>query len=317
MELRHLRYFVAVAETLNFREAAESLHLSTPGLSKQIKDLEEELGVRLLDRNTTQVRLTDAGAVFLGEARGILAHASRAIELAQAAAKGQRGHLAIGNIGSLTANYMATCLTTYCARYPDVDVELIDMDIPSQIAALSKRKIQVGFIPAQSLPSLPGNLQHVSVLTAPLCAVLPRGHRLAERSSVSLADLAREKLLVIGGKPSLHGSYLRTLLGNRGLKPQRMAEVQGFESLLAMVAGGQGVSILAGRGSVMRVEDIIVRPLKETGPDTEVEICAVWHDGEAAVLARNFINVFRGLIPSKKQLLPPPPTERNRTKSRS
>lgn len=302
MELRHLRYFLAVAETLNFREAAESLHLSTPGLSKQVKDLEEEIGVRLLDRDTTQVRLTSAGALFLAETRLILAHAGRAVDLAREAAQGRRGRLAVGNIGALTANYMAACLLTFCARYPDVDVELIDMQIHEQITALEKREIQVAFLPAQSVSSLPRSIRHASLLTVPLRAVVARGHRLAQSPSISLAELAREKMLVIGegNKPSLHGTYLLTLYADHKLSPPKLAEVQGFESLLAMIAGRQGVSILAGRGSVLRADGIIVRPLRDTGTDMAIEICAAWPDDESALLARNFIEVFRGLDKSGK-----------------
>jgi DNA-binding transcriptional LysR family regulator len=121
----------------------------------------------------------------------------------------------------------------------------------------------------------------VTVLTAPLLAVMGEDHALAKRSLVRLTELAREKLLVVGGgKPSLHGNYLKALLEGRGLKAQHLVEVHGFESLLAMIAGGQGVSILAGRGSIVRVDNVVVRPLKETGPDLELEICAVWREWE-------------------------------------
>src|SRR5664279_401085 len=117
MELRHLRYFVTVAEELNFRRAAERLHVVQPALSRQIKDLEYDLRVRLLDRDTVRVRLTDAGRVFLDEARQILAHAERAKEMARDAAAGRRGRLVIGNVGPVTTSFMPASLTAFRARY--------------------------------------------------------------------------------------------------------------------------------------------------------------------------------------------------------
>lgn len=294
MELRHLRYYVAVAAVLNFREAAHQLRLSTPALSKQIKDLEAELGVRLLDRTTTRVRLTNAGEIFLAESRALLARAENAVLLAREAAQGQRGRLAIGNIGPLAANPLATTLSTFCTKYPEVTIDLIDMDVPAQLAALSSDEIQVGFIPDRYLPSLPRGLRHVSVLTTPLCAILGYENPLARQSAVSLADLAKERILCIGSaRQSLHRNFLRTLFEGRGLRLRSMVDVKGFESLLAMIAGGQGVSLLAGRSGLTRVDHLVVRPLRETGDDIQVAVSAVWRDHDEALLARNFIETLR------------------------
>lgn len=294
MELRHLRYFSAVAKALNFRVAAEELNLSTPALSKQIRDLESEVGVRLLDRDTTRVSLTKAGAVFLEEASAILRHASTAIQRAREAAQGNRGRLAIGNIGPIAANHLAASLGKFCSQHPDVEIDLIDMDIPSQVAALSRKEIDVGFIPANAIQTLPTSLESVLVFSTPLCAVLGADHRLATRDSIPLAELAKDRLLCIGGgKQSLHRSYIRGVMEGRGLKAQRLIDVKGFESLLAMIAGGQGVSLLAGRSGLTRVDNLIVRPLKETGADLEIAVCAVWQSGKDSLLAHRFIEAFR------------------------
>lgn len=294
MELRHLRYFVAVARTLSFRGASEDLHLSTPALSKQIKDLENELGVRLLDRDTKHVRLTNAGSVFLNEAHAILAHAGRAADLAREAAKGSRGRLAIGNIGPITANLIATRLATFCAHYPDVEIDLIDMDVPSQIAALHEGEIHIGFVTAAAVKTLPAYFKSVSVFTTPLMAALSSDHRLASLSTIPLAELAKERLYCISsGKQSLHRAYIRTLMEGRGHKARQLVDVKGFESLLAMIAGGQGASLLAGRSGLSRIDNVVVRPLKETGPDIEIAISAVWQENEHSALARTFIEAFQ------------------------
>ena len=302
MELRHLRYFAAVARTLSFREASEDLNLSTPALSKQIKDLEEELGVRLMERNTSGVRLTNAGAVFLTEAREILAHAKRATELAREAAKGHRGRLSIGNIGPITANLIATRLAAFCNRYPDVEIDLIDMDVASQITALERGEIHVGFIAASAATQLSGDFIHVPLFTTPLFAALGSDHRLASLPTIPLAELAKERLLCIGsGKQSLHQVYIRNLLERRGLKARTLIDVKGFESLLAMIAGSQGVSLLAGRTGLTRIDNVVVRPLKETGADVEIAISAVWRENERASLARIFIEELQETSPAAKK----------------
>ncbi len=293
MELRHLRYFAAVARTLSFRAAAEELHLSTPALSKQIKDLESELGVRLLDRDTTGARLTRAGTDFLRDAHAILLHAQKAVQRVREAARGNSGRLVIGNIGPIAANHLATSLATFCAKFPDVEIDLIDMDIPSQVAALSRREIDIGIVTANALHQLPPSLKWVLVFSTPLCAVLSADHRLANLDAVPLAELSKERLLCIrSGNQSLHRNYIRTVMDGRGLKPRPLLEVKGFESLLAMIAGGQGVSLLARHGGLTRVDNLVVRPLKEVGPDIAISICAVWRPGENSILADRFIKAF-------------------------
>lgn len=296
MELRHLRYFAAVAETLNFRLAAEALNLSTPALSKQVKDLEEEIGVRLLDRDTTQVRLTNAGAVFLDEVKAILAHATRAVQQAREAEKGKRGRLAIGNFGPLTSSYMSSALAIFCARYPEVEVDLIDVDMPAQVAAMKSGMIQLGFLPTREIHQVPDGFQSTSVFVASLCVAMAESHPLAGRGGLTLKELSTQRMLCAASptKPSLHATYITGLFSARDLKPPRMIEVRGFESLLAMIAGGQGISILAGR-NMLRVENLAVRTLKETGPDTQIDIMAIWPEGAAGVLAKNFATTFAEL----------------------
>ena len=299
MELRHLRYFAAVAETLNYRAASGRLNLSAPALSKQVRDLEEELGVRLFDRDTTRVRLPTAGQVFLSEARALIAHADRAMTLAREAAKGQRGRLVIGNVGPLTAGYMAEAVTAFWKRFPDVEVELADVELPEQISALERREINVGFTTPRLIDAagLSEDYEHVRVLTTPVSVAMSTEHPLAAQRTVSFAQLARERLLCVmsARSRSSHRGYIEELLAARGMTPARVNEVRGFESLLALVASGQGVSVLAGRASVLRVEGIVLRPFKDAGSDCEVNLHAVWCRRTAGAVAENFIAEFRRL----------------------
>lgn len=133
MELRHLRYFVAVADELNFRKAAERLNVTRPALSKQIKDLEEETGLHLLERDTVSVALTDAGSVFLAEARAILSDVENAVALAREAQDGRRGELRIGSAGQIAASFLPEALRAFRSTFPDVEVVFVEMTPPEQL----------------------------------------------------------------------------------------------------------------------------------------------------------------------------------------
>ena len=299
MELRHLRYFVAVADALNFRAAAGALHVSAPALSKQIKDLEEELGVRLLDRDTQSVRLTNGGAVFLGEARLLLAQVKQAAEHAREAQLGRRGRLTIGTLGRRLAHCMPQCLTTFQTRYPDIRVELVEMDYAEQFAALKAGTLDIGFMPAHAANSLGMRFQHEIVLTVPLFALLARKHPLAAASAVALADLAGEKLLFLGKtKASMSADYARNLFSARNISPGEITEVKGFQTLIAMVAARQGVSLLGFENMAGTTPGVVLRPLKDKGPDLKLHFCAVHRDSghKSAQPVHRFLGVLREVI---------------------
>jgi DNA-binding transcriptional LysR family regulator len=158
MELRHLRYFVAVAEQLSFSRAAVHLHLAQPSLSSQIRDLENELGCRLLDRDHNHVALTDAGAIFFRESRKVLASAETAVQRAREAAAGQTGELRVAAWGPATFSFLPTCLARFRAANPGARVTVMDMDTPEQLDRIARGEIHAGFIGAP-LPRLPGARQ--------------------------------------------------------------------------------------------------------------------------------------------------------------
>jgi len=299
VELRHLNYFVAVAETLNYRAAAEALHVSAPALSRQIKDLEEELGVRLLDRNTQTVRLTNSGAVYLAEARKILARVKHAAELAREAEQGRRGHLAVGTMGRTLAHRMPQCLTLFADRHPDIHVELVEMDYAEQFAALENGTLDIGFMPTHVACPLGARFRREAVMSTPVLAVLGRRHRLAQARNVSLADLAGTRLLFLEAtKTSIGADYARTLFSNRGLEPREIAEVKGFQTLMAMVAARQGVSLLGFESSVASATGVVLRPLKDRGDDLKLQFCAVHRDSnhENGQPVHRFIAVLREVM---------------------
>jgi DNA-binding transcriptional LysR family regulator len=295
MELRHLRYFVAVAEELNYRKAAGRLRVAQPALSSQIQDLEQELGVRLLDRNTGGVRLTDAGAAFLEETRATLAQAERASLVAREAAKGLRGRLTVGYLAPLLMGFMPASLKEFHERFPEVDVSLVEMPLGEQLEALETGAIQIGFTVGSELP-LAANLQQILVVRSPIRAVVGRGHRLARRAKVSLADLAREPLVCFSikkGTVSVHGEIMRRKLTARGFKVGPVRPIEGAEVFRATLESGLGVSLIAEIGSLSRSRDLLFKPLQETGDDLVIELNAVWRRGQASQIVTNFVELLR------------------------
>jgi DNA-binding transcriptional LysR family regulator len=290
MELRHLRYFVAVAEELNYRKASERLRVAQPALSSQIQDLEYELGVRLLDRDTGGVRLTDAGAAFLAESRLILAHAQQAVAVAREAAKGRRGRLTVGFVAPLLMGFMTASLKAFHEQYPEVEVTLVEMPIPEQITALRTGAIQIGFT-IEGYAPFPKQLDHVIVARSPIRAVVGRGHRLARATRIALADLVHEPVLSFSVKKGIvvHGELIRRNFAIRGLKPGPIRAIEGAETFRTMLESGLGVSLIPEIGSLSRSPDLLFKPLKDTGEDLVLKLHALWRGGQNSPLISNFI----------------------------
>src|SRR3954453_15892050 len=199
MELRHLRYFVAVAEELHFGRAARRLQLAQPPLSRQIQGLEQELGVRLLERTKRHVELTPAGKVFLEHARKLLTEADHAVAAARRAARGEIGRLAIGFVGAATYSALPELLRVFHTRFPDVELVLYEMTSAHQHDALREGRIEVGFV----RPAIPDDTLARRVARGePLVAALPAGHRLARRDEpIPLSDLAGEPFILFPRDP--------------------------------------------------------------------------------------------------------------------
>jgi DNA-binding transcriptional LysR family regulator len=296
VELRHLRYFVAVAEALSFRTAALNLHVSAPTLSQQIRQLEEEMDVRLFDRERTGTRLTNSGKVFLEQARALLAAATRAQEIAKDAQEGNRGRLRVGYTSALLAEFMPQCLMMFSARFPQVDVEMVDLASAEQFAAISTDAIQLGFVaPPKGWLLFPSELASMSVLRAVPRAVVARGHRLAAMAEVPLAELTRERVLVVGGTrwAAFHRDRVLRLFKARRCKPPKLLEVDGLDALLVIVASGRGVSLLLWRRCVGYSDEVVSIPLSESGPDLEVDVRAIWRRSNSSMLPQEFVNVLR------------------------
>jgi DNA-binding transcriptional LysR family regulator len=299
MELRHLRYFVAVAEELNYRRASERLRVAQPALSSQIKDLESDVGARLLDRDTGGVRLTDAGAAFLEEARHILALAEQAVVVAREAAKGRRGRLTVGYFAPIFMGLMPALLKAYREKFPDVDVVLVELPIAEQIAALESGAIQIAFTVGGSMP-IPRQMKSVPVARSPIRVVMRRGHPLARLKKIALADLQDEQLLCFSprkGLPSVQGAIMRRAFAAAGLTMKSLRQIDGVEAFRATLESGLGVSLITESGSLSQSRDLVMKPLKEEGPDLDLELHALWRDNQTSQLTANFIALMQSLAP--------------------
>lgn len=303
MELRHLRYFLAVAESLSFRRAAERLRVAQPALSKQIRDLEHAIGARLFDRNTAGVALTDAGTVLLDEVRDVLERVEMAATAAREAAAGRSGRLTIGNIGTLSATLLPPALSAFRARYPAVEVNLRDLGLPDQLGALRAGLVQVGFVLHDDARELPRELEAVEVMRSRVTVALGVDHPLAAKARVSLSDLASEQILCVGepGRNELHRQRTLRFFAARGIRHRPVKQVSSFESLVALVEGDHGVALLVPTHRHRGGERMVFRRIREDGDDLDVRLLAVWRRVGGSQLARNFVDVLRSLHPTMSE----------------
>jgi DNA-binding transcriptional LysR family regulator len=288
VELRHLRYFVAVAEHLSFSRAAEHLHLAQQSLSQQISTLERHLGVRLFDRDTRGTRLTDAGRVFLPEARALLAHAAAAVAVVQRAARGEVGRLYLAFLAS-TANYMLPpVVRAVRERLPDLELTTHDVQIDELVAGLRDGRFDAAF----TRPPLVTDLATRTLATEPVCAVLPVGHPLATRAELHLADLADEDWVLTPREswPPWHDKYDRDFAA-AGFTPRVVQRAGGVSNLLGLVAGGVGVTRLARSASSIRRTGVVFVPLA----DDQAETVVAWLPTRHGPVQRNLLDIAADL----------------------
>jgi DNA-binding transcriptional LysR family regulator len=245
MELRHLRYFVTVAEDLSFRRAAERLHLSHPTLSKQIGDLENELGLKLFNRNPRRVELTEVGRGFLVEARRTLVSAQQAIAHAHEVATGERGRLSIGTISAVTHSFLNDALTRFRELFPLVEVTVLDMDNRAQTDALLNDSIMlgVGYLGVNLDESSREQLATKLLLRSAYCVVYPKHRWPAKRGTPKLLDFRDDNFLSF--LPEMSGDYeslVRTVCRrDGGFEPKFLPVGNNFDSLISMVTAGRGI----------------------------------------------------------------------------
>lgn len=299
MELRHVRYFLAVAEYLNFSKAAQQLHIAQPPLSRQIRQLEEDLGVALFIRSKRRVELTKAGQVFLSEARKLVVQAGHATEAARHAQKGESGVVRIG-IASGLGGVVGKAVADHCQMFPAVNVECRDIFSTVQNEALRKCEIDVGFLrPPVDQVILDCEL----LLEEEFVVVLPQVHRLAKRKSLRLKDVADEPLIIFDRNFSC-GLYdkILGLYSRQGLTPHfTVTHVEAHEEAGAiMVASGKAIFIGAGAIVTRSVSGIELAsvPLNEAG--AKIEVYMAWRKDEQSTAVFSFLDSVRRVFRARK-----------------
>ncbi len=244
MELRHLRYFIAAAEEENVSRAALKLHVSQPGISRQIRDLEEEIGFQLFERSAKSLKLTEAGKFFLAESKTILQRADDAVKNARAVAGGINGEINVGYAPSLTIQILPQALRKFQEKFPGVRVALHDLSTEEMLSQLGEKKLQVALTvrpPARLLRGL--NVQDLARYA--VCVAVAPKHPLAKSKSISLEQISREPLVGYSRKdyPEYH-DMLEKLFASVGGKPRIVGEHDGVSSIVAAVESGRGLALV-------------------------------------------------------------------------
>ena len=285
MELRQLRYFVAVAEELHFRRAAARLHISQPPLSQQISALEAELGVTLLERTRRRVELTPAGEAFLRDARAVLAELDVAVSTVRAIAAGQAGFLRVGFVGSALLSIVPTAVQAFRRARPGVELELRERSTVDALRLLRTGTIDVGLVRPPIEPD--EDLRTTLVLRERTVAAVPVDHPLAALRRIPLRRMAAEPLVLFPRPqaPGFHDLLIGELAAT-GATPRVAQYAPEMTTIIGLVAAGIGVSPVPASVAHLEIEGVTYRPL--TGaPDTE--LVAVTRAHEDAPLARAFI----------------------------
>lgn len=265
MELRHLRYFICVAEELHFGNAAQRLGISQPPLSQQIRALEDELDVRLFERTSRSVRLTEAGLQFLPQARATLAQADYAARTARLAHSGEIGRLSLGFSPSVPFTpYVVDALARFRARFPEVNVELNELPREDQITGVERGAIDIGILRTFSPLLLPPHMLATPLQCEGMMLAMRRDHRLATcQRSLTLADIEGEQLILFS---SMNGAGFNEILSEYcaglGFTPKVALEAGSFGTLVGLTAAGLGVTILSRSLARFNVDTLVFRPIE-------------------------------------------------------
>jgi DNA-binding transcriptional LysR family regulator len=290
MELRHLNYFITVAEELHFGRAAKRLNISQPPLSQQIRQLEEEIGVRLFNRTKRRVEITPAGVVFLAEARRIMTMSKDAVRSTIRADKGEIGRLAMGFIGSANYSVLPQVIREYRRRFQNVELSLTEMNTSHQLEALLGGNIHVGFLRSPQGIKEKG-LAVEPVFQEPLVVALPRNHPLKREKTLPIRRLAKDSFIMIPRQlgPGFFDDLI-VLCQKEGFSPSIVLEASQFHTVIGLVAAGLGIAVVPASMERSRIEGVIFR--KITGGAKTV-LNMAWLANNESLVLKNFIDVAR------------------------
>uniref|UniRef100_B8HL91 Transcriptional regulator, LysR family n=1 Tax=Cyanothece sp. (strain PCC 7425 / ATCC 29141) TaxID=395961 RepID=B8HL91_CYAP4 len=290
MELRHLHYFIAVAEELNFSRAADRLHMAQPPLSQQIRQLEEELGFQLFQRSKRRVELTAGGVAFLAEVQQVLHQLDQAIQSGRRASRGEVGQLAIGFVSSAAYNILPPILQTFRRSVPGVTLQLQELTTREQLQALLEGSLDIGFVrPPVQEPELVAEV----IFREPLILALPEAHPLAQVDQIEMRSLAQQPFILFPRNvaPGLYDPMI-SLCQQAGFSPQVVQEAIQMQTIVSLVAAEMGVAIVPQSLQNLQRQGVIYKPLQE--PTPMVEIALIWQ-AACSPAVEKFLHISRNV----------------------
>jgi DNA-binding transcriptional LysR family regulator len=292
MELRHLRYFVAVAEALSFTKAAEKLRLAQPSLTRQVRNLEDEIGVKLLDRSNNRVVLTEEGRLFLFDSKKLLAMSAESVAAVQRMNRGETSDLNIGYVANIHFGLLPATLGAFRKLHPGVALNLFDMTSAEQLLAIEDRRIDLGFVGIR--PALSGHaLLSECVAHDTMLVALPADHPLAKKASVKLPELASQ--FFIGMSAKTHPGAREWLAGicrAAGFTGRILQEADSEPTVMQFVSDGLGVSLLPEQITGMAHDGVVFRPLV---PTLLRESTIAWREDNPSKPLKDFIRIVQEL----------------------
>jgi DNA-binding transcriptional LysR family regulator len=291
VELRHLRYFVAVAENGGFGRASQLLHVAQSAISEQVRDLESELGSPLFDRNNRNIKLTAEGEQFLVDARVILASAAKAVANVQKSRQGEIGALTIGFFVGGMGKFLPALVREFRVRFPQVQISLIEMAPALQHQALRAGSLDIGFTRGLQ-PWEAATLRSEHFVTERLYAVLVKNHPLAKRRNIAIKELADERFVLNDRKYSpLVFDKVITLCSEAGFSPRIGATASVSSGVLALVEAGEGLAILPEGSQMLSTEELVFVPLAER--TAFVDLVIAWSPQHESPVLRSFLDLAR------------------------
>lgn len=288
MDLRHLRYFVGVAELLSFTKAAARLHISQPSLTRQIKDLEEELGVRLLHRTKHEVALTNEGRSFLSDAKRLLTLATETVESVRRLHSGEVRTLNIGYVSNLFYDLLPRTLASFRQVYPTVSVNLFDMSCGDQFRALEDGKLDLCFVGLHEPIALRG-FEFRSIASYKTVAAVPKTNPLSRKPRIALKALA--PMFFIGMSEESYPCYRDWLTKNcqrAGFTPKVLQDVELERTMIHAVSAGLGVALVPEQLKKLPHENVIFRPVV---PPVATEACVAWKGDNPSAPLLGYVDI--------------------------
>jgi DNA-binding transcriptional LysR family regulator len=292
MELRHLRYFVAVAETLNFTKAAEKLRLAQPSLTRQIHNLEEEIGVQLFNRSKSHVALTVEGRSFLVDARRLLALASESVAAVQRLSRGETGQLNIGYVSNFNFDLLPKTLGAFREGFPHIALNLFDMTPAEQLRALEARKIDLGFVGFRPHVATK-DLQWECLARHKTIVAIPQRHPLAKKPKIKLTDL--KAMFFVGMSEKTHPGFrdwLCEVCRPADFTPRILQDAEIEPGLMRFVAEGLGVTLAREQMKNLPHAGVVFRPLS---PAVRTDYCIAWNRDNDSRALQQYVSILRKL----------------------